>query len=219
MNYPITLACLGFFGGHNLDLEETRKAGGYRGARPLDGVDFANAIDTVLGWYDPQITLAQLNLLDSHDTPRFITSVREDWSALKLAYLVLVHLSRRAVHLLRRRNRPGGKHDPDAATRSRGTSRAGISICWLTSRSCIALRKAYPALRRGSYHRLYADREVVAFGRWLDRDKLVVVLNASTATKTIDIPRERDRVDRRRAGRCCSMSISAGRSWTASCAK
>jgi neopullulanase len=30
MNYPITLACLGFFGGHNLDLEETRKAGGYR---------------------------------------------------------------------------------------------------------------------------------------------------------------------------------------------
>ena len=89
MNYPVTLACLGFFGGHSLDLEETRKAGGYHGARPMDGVDFANAIDTVLGWYDPQITMAQLNLLDSHDTPRFITSVREDWSALKLAYLFL----------------------------------------------------------------------------------------------------------------------------------
>ena len=51
-----------------------------------------------------------------------------------------------------------------------------------------ALRQAYPALRRGSYQRLYADREVVAFGRWLDEDRLVVVLNTSTAAKTVDIP-------------------------------
>ena len=51
-----------------------------------------------------------------------------------------------------------------------------------------ALRKAYPALLRGSYQRLYADREVHAFGRWLDQDRLVIALNTATVTKTIDIP-------------------------------
>ena len=43
-------------------------------------------------------------------------------------------------------------------------------------------------MRRGSFHRLHADREVIAFGRWLDQEKIVVVLNASSVTKVIDIP-------------------------------
>ena len=29
---------------------------------------------------------------------------------------------------------------------------------------------------------------VYAFGRWLDQDRLVIALNTSTVTKTIDIP-------------------------------
>jgi neopullulanase len=187
MNYPITLACLGFFGGQNLDLEETRKAGGYRGARPMDGVDFADAIDTVLSWYDPQITMAQLNLLDSHDTSRFITSVREDWSALKLAYLFLfTYPGAPCVYYGDEIGLTGG-HDPECAARFRGTRRWNLDIL-AHVKKLIALRKAYPALRRGSYHRLYADREVYAFGRRLDQDRLVVALNTATVTKTIDIP-------------------------------
>jgi neopullulanase len=188
MNYPITLACLGFFGGHNLDLEETRKAGGYRGARPLDGIDFANAIETVLSWYDPQITLAQLNLLDSHDTPRFISSVREDWSALKLAYWFLFTYPGAPCIYYGDEVGLVGKHDPACrASFSWDESRWNLDLL-AHVKKLTALRKAYPALRRGSYHHLYADREVVAFGRWLDRDKLVVILNASTSTKTVDIP-------------------------------
>ncbi len=75
-------------------------------------------------------------------------------------------------------------------------SRAGIIDLLAHVKKLTALRKAYPALRRGSYHRLYADREVVAFGRWLDQEKLVVVLNASTATKTDRYPGESDRAER-----------------------
>ncbi len=188
MNYPITLACLGFFGGHNLDLEETRKAGGYHGARPMDGVDFADVIDTVLGWYDPQITMVQLNLLDSHDTPRFITSVREDWSALKLAYLFLfTYPGAPCVYYGDEIGLTGG-HDPECR-RSFPWDEAQWNLDILAHvKKLAALRQAYPALRRGSYHRLYADREVYAFGRWLDQDRLVVALNTATVTKTIDIP-------------------------------
>ncbi len=188
MNYPITLACLGFFGGPNLDLEETRKAGGYYGARPMDGVDFADAIDTVLSWYDPQITMAQLNLLDSHDTPRFITSVREDWSALKLAYLFLFTYPGAPCIYYGDEIGLTGRHDPDCR-RSFPWDKAQWNLDILAHvKKLAALRKAYPALRRGSYHRLYADREVYAFGRWLGRDRLVVALNTATVNKTVDIP-------------------------------
>jgi cyclomaltodextrinase / maltogenic alpha-amylase / neopullulanase len=132
--------------------------------------------------------MAQLNLLDSHDTPRFITSVREDWSALKLAYFFLfTYPGAPCIYYGDEIGLTGG-HDPYC----RG------SFPWDESRwnhdllahvkKLIALRKAYPALRRGSYQRLYADREVMAFGRWLDQDRLVIALNTSTATKTVDIP-------------------------------
>ncbi len=188
MNYPVALACLGFFGGHHLDLEETRKAGGYHGAQPMDGGDFANAIDTVLSWYDPAITQAQLNLLDSHDTPRFITSVREDWSALKLAYWFLFTYPGAPCIYYGDEIGMTGRHDPDSRRSfSWDESRWNLDVL-AHVKKLVALRKAYPVLRRGSYFRLYADRDVYVFGRQLDLDRLIVVLNASTETKVVDVP-------------------------------
>jgi glycosidase len=60
----------------------------------------------------------------------------------------------------------------------------------------IALRKAHPALRRGTYHRLYvedpagggADADVYAFGRKLDADVLLVAVNRAEAARSVEIP-------------------------------
>ena len=49
------------------------------------------------------------------------------------------------------------------------------------------MRKAHPALRRGSYQPLYAADGVYAFGRKLDAETLVIALNAAEETRTIDI--------------------------------
>jgi neopullulanase len=140
----------------------------------------------VLGWYDPQITLAQLNLLDSHDTPRFITSVREDWSALKLAYLFLfTYPGAPCVYYGDEIGLTGG-HDPHCR-RSFPWDEARWNLKILAHvKKLIALRKAYPALRRGSYHRLHADREVYAFGR--RQIKPMVSLWYGGGGKTVDIP-------------------------------
>ena len=188
MNYPITMACLGFFGGEKLDVEETRRIGEYRGVRPLDAPDFAEHIDRVLGWYDPQIALAQLNLLDSHDTPRFITSVNRDWSALRLSYLFLFTYPGAPCLYYGDEIGMEGARDPDCRR----------SFPWDESKwdrdlreyvkKCIALRKAHPALRRGTYHRLFAHDSVYVFGRWLDQEKIVIAFNASSRTHTIDVP-------------------------------
>jgi len=154
----------------------------------MDGIDFADAIDTVLSWYDPHITMAQLNLLDSHDTPRYITSVREDWSALKLAYLFLfTYPGAPCIYYGDEIGLTGG-HDPECR-RSFPWDEAQWNLDILAHvKKLTALRTAYPALRRGSYHRLYADREAVAFGRWFNQDRLIVALNTSSATRQIDIP-------------------------------
>ena len=88
MNYLFTKPVLGYFC-DNLDLKEMRRAGGYHSVRPLDQREFTAAIDHLLAMYDPAVTQAQLNLLDSHDTPRFITCARGDESALRLATLFM----------------------------------------------------------------------------------------------------------------------------------
>jgi glycosidase len=60
----------------------------------------------------------------------------------------------------------------------------------------IALRKAHPALRRGTYHRLYvedpakggADADVYVFGRQLDAEGLLVAVNRAEGTRSAEIP-------------------------------
>ena len=86
MNYPVTGACLSFLTGPHLDLNTTLQAGGYRGlVSRIDANEFADRIDGILGMYDPDVTRVQLNLLDSHDTPRFLTCASGDLASLKLA--------------------------------------------------------------------------------------------------------------------------------------
>ena len=154
----------------------------------MDGIDFATAIDTVLNWYDPQITLAQLNLLDSHDTPRFITSVREDWSALQLAYLFLfTYPGAPCIYYGDEIGLTGG-HDPHCRGSFPWEEKQWNLEILTHVKKLVELRKAYPAVRRGAYQRLYADREAYAFGRWLGPDRLIVAVNAGTATRQIDIP-------------------------------
>jgi hypothetical protein len=54
----------------------------------------------------------------------------------------------------------------------------------------IALRKARPALRRGSYWTLLARDDVYAFVRQLGGETVVVALNAATGTRRVDLPVE-----------------------------
>ena len=105
MNYPLAKAALGFFV-KDLDLDAVRSVGGYRDVRPLGAGDFAAEVERVLGLYDPAVRDAQLNLLGSHDTPRFLTASGNDLAALEMAFLFLFTAPGRPVRLLRRRDRP-----------------------------------------------------------------------------------------------------------------
>ncbi len=188
MNYPVTIACLGFFGGDQLNMDETRRPVGYRDVRPLNAEEFANLIDRILSLYDPVITQALLNSLDSHDTPRFLTSVGGDQSALRLALLFLFTYPGAPCIFYGDEIGLDGGYEPDCRkTFPWDSSKWNTDLLAFVKR-CIALRRTHPALRRGTYHRLYANDGVYVFARTLADDLLVVALNAASGTRSVDVP-------------------------------
>jgi neopullulanase len=188
MNYLVTIASLGFFTSGHLDQKETNRAGGYRDkVHPLHVTEFAERIDHILGLYDPAITQAQLNLLDSHDTPRFLTSAGGDQASLRLAMLFMFTYPGAPCIYYGDEIGLDGRHDPDCRKSFPWDESRWNSDLLTYTKQCIALRKAHPALRRGSYHRLVASDEVYAFGRKLNDERLVIALNAADQVRTVDI--------------------------------
>lgn len=178
MNYLFTGACLTFFI-RQLDAA-TIEGTGYAGAVSAanDASTFGATIQHLLSMYPPQITAAQLNLLDSHDTARFLTSARKDETALRLATLFqMTYPGAPCVYYGDEIGLEGGK-DPDCRR----------AFPWERSRwneelrnyfkRVIDLRLDYPALRRGSFDQLYSQGKVYAFGRSHGNEKLIVALNA-----------------------------------------
>jgi neopullulanase len=186
MNYPFTRACLGFFISEAVD-EELVRGMGYYPVPHLSVTEFADTVDTVLGLYDPAVTYAQLNLLDSHDTARFLTLARGDESALRLATLFqMTYPGAPCIYYGDEIGMEGGRDPDNRRAFPWDESRWNTGLRDFVKR-CIALRHAYPALRRGTYTRLHAADDVYAFGRRLGDETLVVALNVAQARRAPEI--------------------------------
>lgn len=188
MNYSLAMACLGFFGGDRLDLDAIRRVGSYRDVRPLDAQEFADRADWILGLYDPAITQAQLNVLDSHDTPRFLTSIGGDPEGLRLAFLFLFTFPGAPCIFYGDEIGLDGGHDPDCRKAFPWEQPKWDTDLLAFVKKCIRLRRTHAALRRGTYERLYAHDGVYVFGRMLGDEVLTIALNAAPRTRSVDVP-------------------------------
>jgi cyclomaltodextrinase len=185
MNYLFTRLALGFFGAKTLNVATINECG-LKDTVPLNAEDFARGVEGLLELYPWEVTLAQMNLLDSHDTPRFISAVSGDKEAFKLA--TLFQMAYPGAPCVYYGDEVGveGLHDPDCR---RGMPWAesdwDADLLRYVSRA-IALRKSVPALRRGRYRTLQASGMQYAFERHLETQGswAVVVLNAGTAAAT-----------------------------------
>ncbi len=188
MNYLFTKPVLGYFI-DNLDLAEVRRAGGYRHVKRINQQEFAEAIDGLLNLYDSAVTQAQLNLLDSHDTPRFLTCARGDQSALRLAVLFMFTYPGAPCIYYGDEVGLDGKHDPDCRKSFPWDEKRWDHDLRNFYKRCVELRQAHPALRRGSYQMLWSKQDVYAFARQLG-ETLIVVLNLSRETRVVSLPVE-----------------------------
>jgi cyclomaltodextrinase len=187
MNYIFTKACLGFFTGQSGLNHSVIQNTGLDPVAPLDAEAFAGTIDWVLSLYPWESTLVQLNLLDSHDTARFLTIANGDDSALRLAVLFAMTFPGAPCVYYGDEIGMGGTTIDDAR-RGFEWDQSGWNQDLLGYyRRAIALRHEHPVLRRGSYRRLAAGNGIYVFERRLDRERAIVALNVASEARTIDL--------------------------------
>ncbi len=139
--------------------------------------------------YDPEIVLAQLNMLGSHDTPRFMTLANEDVVTAKLAFLCQMTVPGAPNIYYGDEIGMTGRTDPHCR-RAFPWQDTGA---WQTDlhdevRRLTALRHRSAALRRGAFHILLADRTTCVYERRLGDERVVVALNPSRQPATFVLP-------------------------------
>ncbi|MCB0262863.1 MAG: alpha-amylase [Calditrichaeota bacterium] len=187
MNYPVGIAAINFFGAKHL--RKFAKNEDFS-LHSLTAEKFAERIDNIYGAYDWEINTAQMNMFDSHDTPRALWLVNEDLDSLRLATLFLMCMPGAPCIYYGTEIGMSGADDPHC----RGAFPWDEPEKWDNYlrefyQGAIRLRKEHVALRTGSYHSLFAQKNVVAFGRKQgDYQQIFAVFNAGSRTKKVTIP-------------------------------
>jgi neopullulanase len=186
MNYPLAEAILSFAGAGRLDEPLVAKTHEYaRHVRAIDGPEFGRQLAGVMAAYPPEVVSLQLNLLDSHDTPRFLSLAGGDATALRLAALIQMTLPGAPCIYYGDEVGLAGREDPDCRRAYPwDPARQDRSLREFIA-GLVALRHAEPVLRRGRFELLAAEGSAVAYGLFGNDDpagrSIVVVANAGDA--------------------------------------
>lgn len=180
--------------------------------KQISSDDFARRLEN---GYSKEAKLAMLNILETHDTPRFITEAGGDWYRARPAAIFQMTYqgapsiyygaeigmeggrdpdSRRAFDWsLADRMRVPAKLDAGTAEQRRAVApedRAG-QLFGMYER-LIDARKGSEALRRGDFKVLHThnDDSTISYRRWVDGDAkdAVVAINNATAARRVAVP-------------------------------
>ncbi len=189
MHYPLAQAILGFAAGSHLDRETVARHHEYgRRVRTLDGPGFASELGRILGLYDPAVVDVQLNLLGSHDTPRFRTLCSGDLDAVRLAILLQATLPGAPCVYYGDEIGLEGGNDPDCRRAFPWDERRWEGGLRAFTAAAFALRHAEPALRAGPVAIVDARGDAVAFAREREGRRFVVAINAGESPMTLELP-------------------------------
>jgi cyclomaltodextrinase len=186
MNYPFTRAAFGFVA-KDMNHAETAKSG-YGRIESLGALEFANTAAALVDRYQRETTLAQLNLIGSHDTPRALTVLCGDRLGVRMAFLLLMTFPGAPCIYYGDELGLAGGHDPHC----RGT------IPWGNTeeidhslreyvRELVRLRRESPALRRGEFRILHAEGDLLVFARIDGSDRAIVALNRGERQVRLDV--------------------------------
>ncbi|HJW12386.1 MAG TPA: maltodextrin glucosidase [Albitalea sp.] len=154
----------------------------------LDTRDFAAWLDSARARIPYDNQLAQFNLLDSHDTPRFFSLVGGDEAAMKLAVtLLFAYPGAPCIYYGDEIGLEGGA-DPDCRRCFDWDRSHWNRELFDHYRALIALRRERVEWRHGGTLGLAAEGDAYAFARFTDAAASVVVLNRGSEPCTLRIP-------------------------------
>ena len=212
MNYLVTAAALSFCAGRHINVDVVQKAGGLKDRvhRYMDAVGFANEVDRLMSLYKPEITRAQLNLLDSHDMPRFLSCASGDKNSLKLGWLFIMTIAGAPCIYYGDEIGVDGGHDPDCRKAFPWDESQWDHDVRAYTKELIALRKNNPALRSGDHQRLLATDGIYCYSRSLEEDTLIVGMNASESPQQFEVAYEAAQSPKPVFGSASDISIHEG---------
>lgn len=189
MNYPVTIASIGFFANKHLNMDVMERLGNYRDfVRPLTGFEFSDRIKEIYNWYSPAVNQVQMNLLESHDTPRFITSVNGDVDSYKLAALFMFTIPGAPTIYYGSEIGLDGYMDPDCRKSFPWEEHEWDRDLLFYMQGCIKLRTKNPALMTGEFNFLLVEEDTCAFERILENERILVCFNTADEFRQMVVP-------------------------------
>ena len=187
MNYQFTAACLGFFGFGNRDEAMISGMMGLSEIPALDAAGFMQRTKELMEIYPRQNALAQLNLLDSHDMPRFLSMVSGKQEAFRLATLFqMTYPGAPCIYYGDEIGLTGGRDPENRASFPWDESRWDHDLR-KTIKTYTHLRLKYPVLSTGEYLPVFAEGRRIAFLRHQEDQRMLVAINAGDGAWELNI--------------------------------
>jgi len=189
MNYLFTEAALAFAGRDRV----IRDAGEERSYSPWPGIDataYASKVERLLGLYDWNVNVVQMNLLDSHDTARALTLFGGDRRSLELAMLLMIAFpGAPTIYYGDEIGIDGGL--PDRWARKtypwEHRERWDLQLRSIYQR-LIAARQSTTALRIGTYQTLHASTDLYVAERRHAGSAAILAINTGERSETWTVP-------------------------------
>ncbi|MFC4777449.1 glycoside hydrolase family 13 protein [Paenibacillus sp. GCM10023252] len=163
----------------------------YFAKQTIDAKTFGEQLTRMLMNLTDQAGAAMLQLIDSHDTERFLTTCMKGgigWDAkgtaeARMRLAVSFQLAFPGMPMIYYGDEAGmqGEHDPDCRRPMLWEEADRSQSMYDTYARMIALRHAHPALRRGTFRVWFADAARNAFGfvRETEEETIYVIINNS----------------------------------------
>ncbi|OAA31004.1 alpha-amylase [Kosmotoga arenicorallina S304] len=138
---------------------------------------FVNMTDYYLKRYPPQVLASLWNMLDSHDTERFLTTVYGNEKLFKIAIgLQMTFIGSPVIYYGDEVGMMGGK-DPDNRRPMPWKKELWNEDIFNYYKKLISIRKGHPALKNGDYRVISAFNSLLVYKRELGDDILLIIAN------------------------------------------
>ncbi|HUV36010.1 MAG TPA: glycoside hydrolase family 13 protein, partial [Patescibacteria group bacterium] len=138
--------------------------------------------------YPIQATQVMMNLIDSHDTERFVTVAKDDKRLMLAALFQMTYVGIPQIYYGDEVGLQGGK-DPDCRRTFpwdwAGNPRRSTMHDYY--RRIIEIRRAYPALRTGAFRTVLAEGKVYVYLREDGANRIVVGLNNDEQPRSVEL--------------------------------
>lgn len=153
----------------------------------LDAEDFGYELETLINSHG-DAAASMLNLLDSHDTCRILTTCGGDIDKLRLLFALLMTLP--GIPMIYYGDEIGlaGGNDPACRACMKWNKNDWSMLIYSWIEAMTSIRRCHSALQSGSFKKVYSFNGLIAFEREDKKEIVIILINSRKTEKNLSIP-------------------------------